>query len=317
MDGYASLPPTYTSYTSQAYVAGGYETQANVSPLSLTRATVYANPAEAYNGVAPLDVHADGSFTLIPPLNQPYYGVHAGAAIRRFFKKYATFNGRASRSEFWWAYGFTVIVQLAINVISHFFHISNAGTIVSALWSLAIFIPTLAIASRRLHDANHSAAWIFAGIAGIIGLYATVTVIAAVFAFAGTEFVLVGARLIDSFAWNIGATIGLILLLIDIAASLAFVVFLAAPSDVRGVRFDANYIPAVPTIPAVPAVSTAPFIAPTQAMPPTESSIPAASSAMTPGVYPTSMPTVPHQASQYYPYPLSPYAPYVPENPHQ
>ena len=37
-----------------------------------------------------------------PPLELPYYGISFGGAIARGFKKYATFAGRASRSEYWW-----------------------------------------------------------------------------------------------------------------------------------------------------------------------------------------------------------------------
>ena len=37
-----------------------------------------------------------------PPLWAPYYGAPFPAAVKRFFAKYATFSGRASRSEYWW-----------------------------------------------------------------------------------------------------------------------------------------------------------------------------------------------------------------------
>ena len=37
-----------------------------------------------------------------PPLEWPWYGIGFVAAVKRFFKKYATFNGRASRGEYWW-----------------------------------------------------------------------------------------------------------------------------------------------------------------------------------------------------------------------
>ena len=37
-----------------------------------------------------------------PPLWAPFFGADGVQAVRRFFKKYATFTGRASRSEYWW-----------------------------------------------------------------------------------------------------------------------------------------------------------------------------------------------------------------------
>jgi len=43
-------------------------------------------------------------------LDLPFYGASFGASVRRFFRKYAVFTGRASRSEFWWAMLFQYIV---------------------------------------------------------------------------------------------------------------------------------------------------------------------------------------------------------------
>ncbi len=37
-----------------------------------------------------------------PPLWAPYYGAPFPAAVKRFWKKYTVFSGRASRSEYWW-----------------------------------------------------------------------------------------------------------------------------------------------------------------------------------------------------------------------
>ena len=42
------------------------------------------------------------STTFEPPLDWPHYGIRFLPAVRRVFDKYATFNGRASRSEYWW-----------------------------------------------------------------------------------------------------------------------------------------------------------------------------------------------------------------------
>ena len=38
----------------------------------------------------------------VPPLDWPHYGIGFVPAVKRGFQKYATFTGRASRSEFWW-----------------------------------------------------------------------------------------------------------------------------------------------------------------------------------------------------------------------
>ena len=42
------------------------------------------------------------STTFVPPLDWPHYGIGFLPAVKRAFQKYATFSGRASRSEFWW-----------------------------------------------------------------------------------------------------------------------------------------------------------------------------------------------------------------------
>ena len=51
-----------------------------------------------------------------PPLHLPYPGAPAGEAITRFFRKYATFSGRASRAEYWWIILATLIVNAMISI---------------------------------------------------------------------------------------------------------------------------------------------------------------------------------------------------------
>lgn len=124
-----------------------------------------------------------------PPLWAPWYGITLQGAIRRFFKKYADFSGRASRSEFWWvilAYG---IVSIVLNIIS-----SAAGglggvmatqsgtvattapsagaivvTVISAIIGLAVLVPLLAIYWRRLHDTNLAGPFFFLGFIPLVG----------------------------------------------------------------------------------------------------------------------------------------------------
>lgn len=72
-----------------------------------------------------------------------------GEAIRACFRGYAEFTGRARRSEFWWFFLFTVIVD---GVTSNAFGEDLANAV-----SLVFVLPVLAAASRRLHDTDHSA----------------------------------------------------------------------------------------------------------------------------------------------------------------
>lgn len=68
-------------------------------------------------------------------------------AIQVCFQKYADFNGRAKRPEFWWFALFCFLVSLILSVIS---------SSISMIFSLATIIPSLAVGSRRLHDTNKS-----------------------------------------------------------------------------------------------------------------------------------------------------------------
>ena len=63
---------------------------------------------------------------------------------------YAQFDGRASRSEYWWFYLFTVLITAAADML---------GGTVGNLVSLAFFLPGLALVARRLHDTGRSGWW--------------------------------------------------------------------------------------------------------------------------------------------------------------
>lgn len=96
-----------------------------------------------------------------------------GEAIQTVFRKYAEFTGRASRSEFWWWVLFNVLVTSALSMFNNvpFGENNYLGTTVAGLWSLAVLIPNLAVAVRRLRDAGHSWASLFfllIPVAGII-----------------------------------------------------------------------------------------------------------------------------------------------------
>ena len=120
-----------------------------------------------------------------PPLWAPYYGASLGTAFTRFWKKYATFSGRASRSEFWWWQLCYAIFVIVIEIV--FFAVAIPATNVSTngslavspayfifvglLWiiSLGTIVPTLAITWRRLHDTNRSGGYYFLGFIPLVG----------------------------------------------------------------------------------------------------------------------------------------------------
>ena len=86
-------------------------------------------------------------------------------------KKYAVFEGRAGRAEFW----YFVLINMAVSmVLSYINRLINSGDALSIgyigfLYSLAVLIPSLAVGVRRLHDIGKSGAWLFIILIPIVG----------------------------------------------------------------------------------------------------------------------------------------------------
>jgi uncharacterized membrane protein YhaH (DUF805 family) len=104
-----------------------------------------------------------------PALDMPHYGISFIDAIKRGFKKYATFSGRASRSEYWWWALFSFIVYLVLLVPAYVLGITTSSDggrtpgaaaipliILLVVFYLLMIVPTLALTVRRLHDAGYS-----------------------------------------------------------------------------------------------------------------------------------------------------------------
>lgn len=86
-----------------------------------------------------------------------------GQALSSVFSKYAVFTGRATRSEYWWFVLFQVLIGIVIGIISAFAQNSGAVavSVLSAIVSLALILPNLAVLVRRLHDANYAGWFVF------------------------------------------------------------------------------------------------------------------------------------------------------------
>ncbi|WP_081693482.1 DUF805 domain-containing protein [Bifidobacterium tsurumiense] len=98
------------------------------------------------------------SFIGDPSLDKPFYGISFGKAIARFYQKYATFSGRASRGEFWWAALFIMLVGFVLNIFTAFLP-SPLPTIITTIWALSYAVPLAAVSVRRLHDGSHTGWW--------------------------------------------------------------------------------------------------------------------------------------------------------------
>ncbi len=94
-----------------------------------------------------------------------------GDAIRAVLSKYATFFGRALRSEYWWWTLFVILMQIATSIIDAVIFGVGEGSlqVLTLLVSLALFLPGLAVTVRRLHDTGHSGWWILIILIPLIG----------------------------------------------------------------------------------------------------------------------------------------------------
>ncbi len=70
-------------------------------------------------------------------------------SVKSVFTNFANFNGRARRSEYWWFVLFTLLVRLPIMFIVK-------SPILDMVIGLALLIPTIAVAIRRMHDVGKS-----------------------------------------------------------------------------------------------------------------------------------------------------------------
>ena len=94
-----------------------------------------------------------------------------GQSISTCMGKYGTFQGRASRSEYWWFYLFTILMSWGATIVAA--AIFRFGypmvDILPIIVSLVFFIPAIAAGSRRLHDIGKSGWWQLLFIVPIIG----------------------------------------------------------------------------------------------------------------------------------------------------
>jgi uncharacterized membrane protein YhaH (DUF805 family) len=87
-----------------------------------------------------------------------------GNAISVCFKKYATFEGRASRSEFWFFYLFYIIIYVLGMVVEGAAGIAN----LSLLFIIPLWLPQLAVSVRRMHDTGRSGWFILVPIYNLV-----------------------------------------------------------------------------------------------------------------------------------------------------
>lgn len=92
-------------------------------------------------------------------------------SISTCFSKYITFSGRASRSEFWWWTLFTFLMTgvFYIPLIYSANTNSEGYSFAPGFMGIILFLPSLAVLVRRLHDIGKGAQWLWLSIIPGVG----------------------------------------------------------------------------------------------------------------------------------------------------
>jgi uncharacterized membrane protein YhaH (DUF805 family) len=90
-----------------------------------------------------------------------------GQAIKTCLNKYATFSGRATRSEYWYFFLFLMIVNIVASVLDS--TIFGDMPVLYLTATLVLLVPSIAAGVRRLHDTDKSGWWLLLGLIPVIG----------------------------------------------------------------------------------------------------------------------------------------------------
>lgn len=93
-------------------------------------------------------------------------------AIASGFTQYVTFGGRASRSEFWYWFLFSLLGGLVTEMLDLAFFGTSipSASPLNGIFNLILFLPSLAIEVRRLHDINRTGWWLLIAFT-ILGIF--------------------------------------------------------------------------------------------------------------------------------------------------
>lgn len=87
-------------------------------------------------------------------------------------KKYAVFNGRARRKEYWYYFLINFVIITALLVVDNMVGTLDTETgtgLISGIYALAVLLPGIAVAVRRLHDSDRSGWWVLIALIPIVG----------------------------------------------------------------------------------------------------------------------------------------------------
>lgn len=100
------------------------------------------------------------------------------AAVRDGFSRYVGFSGRTSRSGYWWWQLFVVAGLFSTVFVDSLLlgdhprsGVSSSGSAAQGLFLLIVFVPSVTVLVRRLHDSGLSAWWALAFLIPVAGFF--------------------------------------------------------------------------------------------------------------------------------------------------
>ena len=98
-------------------------------------------------------------------------------SVKYCYKNYSNFNGRATRSEFWYFYLFFYLTIFLLTFISGIIKEGEAMFVIGAIFVLGSLIPFVAVTTRRLHDVGRSGWWQVLGAIPYVNIIAVIVLI--------------------------------------------------------------------------------------------------------------------------------------------
>jgi uncharacterized membrane protein YhaH (DUF805 family) len=88
-------------------------------------------------------------------------------------KKYTVFSGRARRKEYWMFVLFSFIVSVVLSILDRVLGLNygpgDSNGWLQTIYGLAVLLPSIAVAIRRMHDTNRSGWWILINLIPCVG----------------------------------------------------------------------------------------------------------------------------------------------------
>jgi len=91
-----------------------------------------------------------------------------GQAIKTCLNKYATFSGRAQRSEYWYFFLFMLLADMIAGFLDS--AIFGDVPVLYLIATLGLLVPGIAVGVRRLHDTDKSGWWLLIGLIPVVGV---------------------------------------------------------------------------------------------------------------------------------------------------